>query len=81
MKVTRIKAGTYKVQLKGTILMVRGGPNYNPDSRFFRNGGFDIWTANSPDECRDDNCWAVGAPSYRRAMEIVKSFYYRNNPE
>lgn len=72
MKVTKIEAGIYRVEYKGLTVIVRGGKNYNPDSKFFRNGGFEVWTANNPEECSCMNAWAIGAKSKKEALNHIK---------
>lgn len=72
IRTQKIKAGIYKVITNAGIYMVRGGINYNPDSEFFRNGGYEIWTSPSNDECSDLNCWACGAPSKKIALQYIQ---------
>jgi hypothetical protein len=73
MKVTKIRAGSYKVTKNGKTYMVRGGKNYNSDSLFFRNGGFEIWNASCEEDCNDNNCWAFGASSKSHALEVINN--------
>lgn len=74
----KIQAGIYKVTTSKGILMVRGGVNYNPHSQFFKNGGYEIWSASSTDECTDLNCWACGAPSKKIAMQLIEEYEKTN---
>jgi len=78
MTTEKIKAGVYKITTTKGIFMVRGGINYNPDSEFFRNGGFEIWTASSNAECNDGNCWACGAPSKKIAIQWINEYIFNN---
>lgn len=73
IKVNKIRAGVYMVTKGNNTYMVRGGKNYNIDSLFFKSGRFEIWTANSEDNCNDGNCWAVGAFSKSHALEIINN--------
>ncbi|MCK5616223.1 hypothetical protein KAR91_80920 [Candidatus Pacearchaeota archaeon] len=75
MKVTKLKAGSYKVEIGNSTIIVRGGANYNPDSKFFRNGGFEAWNANTEEECKDVNCWACGAPSKKVMLQWIQEDY------
>ena len=75
MKITKIKAGIYKVDYNGRTVMVMGGANYNPDSKFFRDGRFEIWNADSRENCTDEVCWACGAPSKKVALQWIKKAF------
>ena len=78
MTTQKIKAGVYKVTTDKGVFMVRGGASYNSYSKFFRNGGYEIWTASSYDECTDNNCWAYGAKSKKMALDAIKKWLLIN---
>jgi hypothetical protein len=71
MRVTKIRAGRYKVETEIGTFIIRGGINYNPDSEFFRRGGFEIWNASNDADCTDLNCWAAGPSSKKVALEFI----------
>jgi hypothetical protein len=74
VQVQKIKSGVYKVKTDKGIFMIRGGASFNSDSKFFKNGGYEIWTASSNEECNDENCWAYGAQSKKIALQVIKDF-------
>ena len=66
-KVIRYDAGVYAVVYKGNIFIIRGGASFNPQWKNM----WDVWTARTPNECRDDNCWAMGAKSKAETVKAV----------
>jgi hypothetical protein len=70
MKVKRIRPGVYKVTHTSGTWIVRGGKSYNPTW----SGIWDIWVTNDPEQCTDSNCLALGFPTKRHCINLIKSW-------